>query len=326
MKSDDLSSKEQEESLGSSKTISIKRKSDNGPNPAEGEQKFQYSALDNINALPVTKSTCGLSRLPNELLDMIFQNLDIDHVFVLGLQSPNFWNVARQHIWAYLVSSCGHWAGNRIVCVGNSSESEDYPPNVLTESEKAEFDEEPWVSRLDNLFDLANTRYQEVREWQSDLAHSLIGHATMLGEWLRLPGSSQSRIIDDLLSYKLSDLYPEDQPWVLRNLTTQEYVRSEAIAIKPEHVHGPNIDFLGFGQVVCTRICWSTDDWSEYGEMHRGVWAGHRFDVTTLDRLKHGSMECTEWKDVSEEVMDEMERVLTQAMGRDWRYVLQRYR
>ncbi len=36
--------------------------------------------------------------------------------------------------------------------------------------------------------------------------------------------------------------------------------------------------------------------------VHRGLWAGHRFDITTLDRHKQGSLEGTEWKNVSEEV------------------------
>lgn len=319
-KSDDLSPKEQEENLRSEKSISIKREK-------------QDSALDNINALPVIKSTCGLSRLPNELLDMIFQSLDIKDVFVLGLQCQNFWNVAQKHIRAYLAFPCGIWAGNRIICVGDYTESKDYPPNVLTESEKAKFEgglsesesgDEDYEHFFSNLYGLADARYQEVREWQSNLARELIGHAFELGEWHRLPKSSRSQISNDLLGYKLSDLYPEDQPWVLRNLTTHEYVRSEAVAIKPEHIHGPNIDFFGFAQVLCSRICWSTTGWSKDRDTHRGVWAGHRFDITTLDRLKQGAMECTEWKDVSEEVMNEMEIVFSESLGSNWRDILQR--
>jgi hypothetical protein len=48
------------------------------------------------------------------------------------------------------------------------------------------------------------------------------------------------------LNPELSLFYPEDQPWILRNLTTHEYVRSQAIALKPEYIHGPNTDFIGF--------------------------------------------------------------------------------
>ena len=286
--------------------------------PTKSDDLSPNSALNNINALPVTKSICGLLGLSNELLDMIFHNLEIEQVFVLGLQSQNLWNVARKHIRASLASSCGLWAGNRIMCVGEYLESEDYPPSVLTESEEAEFKDGRFEHFGSSLYDLADARYQEVREWQPDLANRLIDHASSLGEWHRLPESSQSRIRDDLLSDKLSDLYPEDQPWVLRNLTTQEYVRSEAIAIKPEHIHGPNIDVLGFGHVVCSRVCWSAADWSEDRGIHRGVWAGHRFDITTLDRLKQGSMESSEWKDVSEEVWDEMEIEWTERLGSDW--------
>ena len=61
--------------------------------------------------------------------------------------------------------------------------------------------------------------------------------------------------IMDTVNPRFSQFYPEDVPWILRNLTTQEYVRSDAIALKPEHIHGPNIKFLGFGEVVLSRIC-----------------------------------------------------------------------
>lgn len=262
---------------------------------------------------------------------MIFENLDIEQVFVLGLQGQNYWNVARRHIQAYLMSPCGSWAGTRIICGGDDSEWGDYPSKVLTESEEAElevglsesiFGDDVTSYRI-NLFGFADARYQTAKEWQSHLVTYLIGHAAELGEWHRLPDFSRSRIRDDLRKCKLSDLYPEDQSWVLRNLTTQEYVRSEAIAIKPEHIHGPNIDFFGFGQVVCSRICWSTagtlrDDTSG-DDINRGVWAGHRFDITTLDRLNQGFVEGTEWTDVSEEVMNEIDRLLSQMDGSNWR-------
>ena len=151
----------------------------------------------------------------------------------------------------------------------------------------------------------------------------------MLGEWHRLPTFRRARICDELRRYKLFDFYPADQPWILRNLTTQEYVRFEAIAIKPEYIHGPNIDVLGFGEVVWSRVCWSTEtdcsmDYTD--KIHRGLWAGHRFDITTLDRHKQGSLKGTEWKDVSEEVADEVEIIWRKEFGSDWRDIIQRWR
>ena len=277
---------------------------------------------------------------------MIFQKLDIEHVFVLGLQTQHLWNIARRHIQAYCTSSCSPWAGKGIICVGEYLEPADYPPNILTESEEEELqkglnESEIWddgstdersagfVSSPTNLYSLADARYQEVREWQYSLVDRIIGRVALHGEWYRLPTFRRARIRDELRRYDLPELYPEDQPWILRNLTTHEFVRSEAIAIKPEYIHGPKIDVLGFGEVVWSRVCWSTEtdcsmDYTD--NIHRGVWAGHRFDITTLDRHKQSSLERTEWKDVSEEVANEIERIWRKEFGSDWRDIIQRTR
>lgn len=292
----------------------------------------------------MVKNTCRLLRLPIELLDIIFHNLDIEHVFILGLQSQHFWNVARKHIQAYYASSCAPWAGEGIICVGEYLQPTDYPQNILSESGKKELqkglsESEIWhdvstdegstdfISGPTNLYSLADARYRQSREWDHWLGDRLIGRAALLKEWHRLPELRSSQIRSELRCYNLSDFYPEDQPWVLRNLTTQEYVRSEAIAIKPEYIHGPNIVVLGFGEVVWSRICWSTEtdcsmDYTD--NIHRGIWAGHRFDITTLHRHKQGSLEGTEWKDVSEEVANWIEKIWRKEFGSNWRDIIQR--
>ena len=345
-KSNGLSPEEWEENLRYTESHFIKRKRDNGPELTEGEKKRRNLALDNINVLRVVKNTCGLLRLPIELLDTIFQNLDIEHLLILGLQSQHFWNVARRHIQAYCASSCGPWAGEGIICVGEYLQPTDYPPNTLSESEKRELqkglsESEFWddfstdegstdfISGPTNLYFLANARYRQSRRWDYLLRHDLTESAALHDEWQRLPKLRRSQISSELRCFKLSYFYPEDQLWVLRNLTTQEYVRSEAIAIKPEYIHGPNIDVLGFGEVVWSRICWSTEtdcsmDYTD--NKHRGIWAGHRFDITTLHKHKQGSLEGTEWKDVSEEVVNWVDKIWRKEFGSNWRDIIQRPR
>ncbi|KAH6960087.1 hypothetical protein BKA56DRAFT_600472 [Ilyonectria sp. MPI-CAGE-AT-0026] len=83
--------------------------------------------------------------------------------------------------------------------------------------------------------------------------------------------------------------FPEDQPWIFRNLTTREFVRSEAIALKTEFIRGPNIDVWGFGEIVTSRICWSTSSsvsMSDTTNISKGVWTGHCFGITTLARYE----------------------------------------
>lgn len=61
---------------------------------------------------------------------------------------------------------------------------------------------------------------------------------------------------------------------------------------------------VNLGHALLSRICWSSDEsismicnkW----RLDRGCWAGDRFEVTTLSKLRQG----IDWKDVSDEVVD----------------------
>ena len=283
------------------------------------------------------KSTCGLSRLPVELLDMVLKCLDLEEVFNLGIQTPYFWKVSCRHIQAHVAFGLGgSWAGEGVICAGGSSEPKDLPLNVLTEVEREgsqklirkseysddESEDEDFDPDTTNLYDLAHDWYPEVdrpknlRDYRRFL---LLGK---LRDWPHLPSSFKAQISIELESYDLPNFYPDDQPWILRNLTTQEYVRSEAIAVKPEHIRGPHISGRGFGEVVMSRTCWSTDGacaMKNTHDIHRGIWAGHHFDIRTLESHRQGSLGLTEWKDVSEEVANEMDRLWTEEFGSDWR-------
>ncbi|KAI1325156.1 hypothetical protein F5Y16DRAFT_378517 [Xylariaceae sp. FL0255] len=95
--------------------------------------------------------------------------------------------------------------------------------------------------------------------------------------------------------------FPEDTPWILRNLTTKQIVRAEAIALDPTDIRGPRIDVLGFGDIVMQQTTWQ--DWrsDDKSLWPTRPWAGHCFDIVTLERH---NMETAgeEWCDVSEEV------------------------
>lgn len=118
--------------------------------------------------------------------------------------------------------------------------------------------------------------------------------------------------------------FPQDQQWILRNLTTKQFVRSETIALKPEFIHGPSISVLGFGEVVMSRICWSTSSFISMNDttnISRGVWAGHRLDITTLARHRDETNEMG-WSDVSDEVAREIAVIRESEYGADWRETL----
>ncbi|KAK0702044.1 hypothetical protein B0T26DRAFT_735653 [Lasiosphaeria miniovina] len=118
--------------------------------------------------------------------------------------------------------------------------------------------------------------------------------------------------------------FPQDQQWILRNLTKQ-FVRSEVIALKPEFIRGPSISVLGFGEVVMSRICWSTSSFasmSDTANISRGVWAGHRLGITTLARHRDETNEVGGWSDVSDEVARETAVIWESEYSADWRETL----
>src|SRR2546421_630588 len=101
------------------------------------------------------------------------------------------------------------------------------------------------------LYDIADECYTQTEEIKSPL--------DIPSDWFKsIPEPEQSEI-RLLARPKLSDFYPKDCSWVLRNLTTHEFVRSDAVALTPDHVQGPWVQCVGFGEVVLSRTCWSAD-------------------------------------------------------------------
>jgi hypothetical protein len=138
------------------------------------------------------------------------------------------------------------------------------------------------VSKL-NLRDFASEECEKIKSdvWFPPLFGKMVG-SKQYKQYCQMPESIRSQVCD-ALNPELSLFYPEDQPWILRNLTMQEYVRSQVIGLKPEYIHGPNIDFLGFGEVIFSRVYWSTSPsvaMPYEGGIHRGVWAGEGLSGT----------------------------------------------
>ncbi|TCD71461.1 hypothetical protein EIP91_010167 [Steccherinum ochraceum] len=128
--------------------------------------------------------------------------------------------------------------------------------------------------------------------------------------------------------------------WVLCNLTTGEYVRADAFDTIysntiPDKDEGEEEDIdpkvrttlralgnsiMSFGAVVGARFCWSSvdDTATVTRDLHRGPWAGHRFEITTLDRLRILE-EDKQWKDISDGALTQLKTIWKNEWGRDWR-------
>lgn len=217
--------------------------------------------------------------------------------------------------------------------MGENTEPDDFPPifsseeelQPITQQQRLEHDpstQEVISVEPATLYDYTRTGVSEVQK-----------EPCMLDEIFRLREHFTSRRLctsADLITLGLRprsdrEFLPTNEPWVLRNLTKKQFVRAEAVALKPEFIHGPDIDVIGFGEVLLTRICWSSAPAvgiEDPTNICRGVWAGHRFDITTLARHQKETGDEADWADVSEEIAKEIATIWRSNFGADWREFL----
>ena len=108
---------------------------------------------------------------------------------------------------------------------------------------------------------------------------------------------------------------PDDTGLVLRNLSRRTYVTGSAVLrFNEEHESAPGLyppGHVRLADTVMARVCWSSDDsiaMPYEGPLHRGVWAGNRFDIVD-ERTFEMEQKGSSWTDVSDEVLKEVEAI-----------------
>ncbi|KAJ5771891.1 hypothetical protein N7520_002420 [Penicillium odoratum] len=253
--------------------------------------------------------------LPSKIHNLIFDSLDdIDDILSLSLTNKYLWAVGLTYIEDRIVTSLAPWAGERIICVSDYSDPKDFPPGLLSADEQADLEHLNRVHHLET-FTVDNI-------WKKtggpSLAQRLRDRFTKWEAMHPMSEANRTEILMGLKPEKL-EFYPHDQPWVLRNLTTKEYVRGEAIALKTSFIHGPQIEVLGFAEVLLARISWSSRpvDIGHGRIMSHGKWAGHRFDIVPIACVVKSAGQA--WTDVSNEILREIDLIITSRKGDDWR-------
>ncbi|KAJ7670592.1 hypothetical protein DFH06DRAFT_1178568 [Mycena polygramma] len=251
---------------------------------------------------PRSLDATAFVNLPAEIIHEIFSYIgDLCDLLSLGLACQVLWAIGREHIHRQIASLVAEysWVGDRILCVGDHLKNKDIPEALWTPSERAKF--------LDSGRTLYRYPFVELRPTFDQGCFLSWG-----GIWERFV--LESCLLDEELAL-VTELFdgPDFAPLqavnpVLRNLSRSQYVLESALVdlmvIFPK---------VGLGEVILSRICLSSDPSTamlsgDRGGMHRGVWAGDRFDIVDEGWLKElGDDES--WTDVSKEVMKEMERV-----------------
>ncbi|EER44449.1 conserved hypothetical protein [Histoplasma capsulatum var. duboisii H88] len=275
---------------------------------------------------PIDMPTPQLIQLPSEIHNLIIELLDIESVFLLGLSCWHFWVLARPVIAEHFAGYLGLWAGTPVICVGDESHRDGkYPDGLLSSEDLDELAKGLEVEELEeglaesyaeipvNLYDLANARYTSITEVTTGFPHGLFVLALDLRHKWGSPAD-----ITRVVNPKLSSFYPCSEEWVLRNLTTHEFVRPSAIALDQRYIRGPFIKILGYGEVILSKICWSTNDFTSVAgdPLNQGPWAGHALDIVPASYLDDDK---NPWKDISDEVSREIAEIWRSEYGENWR-------
>lgn len=261
-----------------------------------------------------TGKLSALECLPPELITLILDELLLEKrdIVSLGLASTTLWMHILRHVWRDVSREMAPLAGVEIACIG--SHVVDLPNGFVKENLVA-----PTVSicDCDRTSEAAKINWAAVSTytpiepsagdaWRAALeAH----HASDAN----IPVVTFRRLRSELASTcSTSRCCPRGTPWVLRNLTTKEYVRCRPPRAAPAksraYVDHPDVR-LSIDDVLLKCISWTRAAPSKWDKeslyLHHGMWAGHCFDIVPLRQQSKLNVN-DEWKDRTYEVVREM--------------------
>jgi hypothetical protein len=267
------------------------------------------------------KRACALSNLeslPSELLASIIDDsvLEKRDLIALALASETLWAHVLSHVEKECSLTRPSMAGVELACTGSYLTD---LPESFAKGDLAKSSVELWLGGYmcearkinwaalraydavketpEEAWQFAWKAHAELENFPARLARKL--GVEFLGRCSALRGSSP------------------DALWVLRNLTTREYVRCRPGEV-PMGAKGL-VDCedgkvkVRVDDVLLLRICWSKlDVWEDRQGLgiYRGKWAGHCFDIVPWEKLDgdKGWMDCTD--EVLEQAREVAEKML----------------
>ncbi|KAL7282739.1 hypothetical protein ACG7TL_004213 [Trametes sanguinea] len=276
---------------------------------------------------PTQLQHSGLLKLPNEMLDMVFAEIrdPTGSMLRFALTCRRLLAIGKRHIVKFIGCAVPTWAHCRLICLGANLDSvDDLPQGMLTDSELAiiaaakpeiyerngRLPDDPAIWSREPVQDFLNLLGPQLT--QSEIERRYYSGKEFHQKWALEetsftwgPLDWRAENEDDWTRYKaLLNSYPEGRE-VLCNLSKGVYVSRDSLDVSKD---------ITLAHILISQICWSDDESCSlptYGfeeRIRRGVWAGDRFCITTLDNLP--KLESGEWKDVSESEELELEEML----------------
>lgn len=228
------------------------------------------------------------------------------------------------------MSFLGAWAGKDIICLAESHLGSDFSPAFITGLSKQMSKLTVKETSVWHIGDFHHWDFEDCADapsYRSDIYTHLrtrLSNPTVRHELSKMPPLISTHL-QSVLFPSFFRFYPDSETYILRNLTTKEFVLPEAIAIDRRFIRGPCIKHVGFGHALLSRISlvhgipfpFATAA-LRFSECMNHAWVGHCFDITTLARHLYEEKEG-EWKDVSNEVAKDISAVWEGRRGCHWR-------
>ncbi|KAE8442816.1 hypothetical protein EG329_002788 [Mollisiaceae sp. DMI_Dod_QoI] len=269
------------------------------------QQKKIEPGDDRDDDYPWRRSLGIFDILSNELVDMVIDNVSTSNdndLVALGLTCQGFWELVVQRIQTRYIKNAAPWAGKKIALLGSWSTSlpESFSQNNLASNiiEDAEWPITRHLSRT--LFCLIESEGTALRTTKTREA-SLMNTVDQYLAQCRIPEWRWKEMKEQL---KCPELFPLDREWVLRNLTTREYVSASYTVGVIRATKIRLVDALLSKIGWSDNLSWSDQKFDEDG--WAGQWAGHCFDIVTKEvQVKEGGSEA--WKNVTDDVVRQAE-------------------
>ena len=254
-----------------------------------------------------------LENLPPELLTMIIESPHLDKKDVLALA------LCSQTLWSIVVDYIKHreaqelWAGTPLILTGTYLT--DFAPAIHNIFPDLRVQEAEWLKRSRGRGSYGGGMCP-ARRWNWGAVSEYEDVTSPKQDWLDSLDalSSTSQVGTTALAHLRQDLNETLRPvwakgndtvtdWVLRNLTTHEYIalkRDHRYKVEKMYFHVKGSPWLSLDKALVLRICWG-DVPGNNCSIARGGWAGHRFDVVPCVEAEWNG----EWADVTMEILRE---------------------
>lgn len=267
-------------------------------------------------------SSCGscIETMPAELLAMVLNDsgLEMSDVICFGMASGSLWQHTLQHTRKECRSAlAAPWAGVELACTGTylTDLPNSFAEDNLAKSTVQIHHKSPCMLLARRINSAAIRSYDAPSEdpetaWQSKFE-------ALRGAYRDIP-EAQLKKMGDELRIATSNFCSEsfNASWILRNLSTKEYVRCRPRAcpgVTRGYVDYPEGHWLCLDDVLLMRICWTGEvSWNDKDDLivsRRGKWAGHCFDIVALGGGEILSVGSGEWIDVTKDVVSEAWRL-----------------